>query len=37
MARSEFYAAIEPYESGLLPLDGPHRMYWRAEHALRSQ
>ncbi len=28
MARSEFYAAIEPYESGLLPLDGPHRMYW---------
>ena len=28
MARSEFYAEIEPYESGWLPLGGPHRMYW---------
>ena len=28
MAGSEFFAEIEPYETGMLPLDAPHRMFW---------
>jgi proline iminopeptidase len=27
-AKPEFYPEIEPYESGMLDLDGLHRMYW---------
>src|SRR5512145_154808 len=26
--RTELYPAIEPYDSGMLPLDGIHTMYW---------
>ena len=26
--RTELYAEIEPYEAGMLPLDGLHHMYW---------
>ncbi len=28
MARSELYPEIEPYQTGMLALDGRHRMYW---------
>ncbi len=28
MSRSELFPDIEPYESGMLPLDGHHVMYW---------
>ena len=28
MARDELFPAIEPYETGRLPLDGPHVMAW---------
>ena len=28
MARSELYPEIQPYESGMLPVGGPHQIYW---------
>ncbi len=28
MANSYFFPPIQPYETGTLPVDDPHRLYW---------